>query len=80
MRGFIDSAFDAWCAIDSAGSGVITRAQFDNVLDKSVAGGREIASSTNDKWTQMEWDRDGRMDLPSFVISFSKWVISDDEL
>ena len=35
---------------------------------------------SEDRWNEMDWNRNGEIDFSDFVIGFSKWVVCDDEI
>ena len=35
---------------------------------------------SEERWNEMDWNRNGEIDFSDFVIGFSKWVVCDDEI
>lgn len=70
----------AYLLFDTEGDGYIARDRVETLLEESGHKKGSNSLLTNDRWGEMDWDHDGRIDLAEFINAFTKWVDIDNVL
>lgn len=64
---------------DKEGEGFIRKTSVEKILEESghkEGGGHALSDQ---RWSEMDWDRHGTIDFGEFVFTFSSWVDVDEE-
>ncbi len=69
----------AYLLFDPEGKGYINRDQVGEMLKESGSKG-DNSMLSNERWAELDWDKDGTIDLAEFINAFTRWVDVDNVL
>jgi Ca2+-binding EF-hand superfamily protein len=70
----------AYLLFDTQGVGYIERDRVEVLLEETGHKQGTNSMLTNERWKELDWDDDGKIDLAEFVNAFTKWVDFDNVL
>lgn len=76
----LELIISAYLLFDTEGVGYIERDRVESLLEESGHKNGSNSMLTNDRWKELDWDSDGKIDLAEFVNAFTKWVDFDNVL
>ena len=69
----------AYLLFDPEGKGFINKDQVGEMLKESGSRG-DNSMLSNERWAELDWDKDGTIDLAEFINAFTHWVDTDNVL
>ena len=68
----------AYLLFDPEGKGHINKEQVGDAQESGSKGDNSMLS--NERWEELDWDKDGTIDLAEFINAFTHWVDTDNVL
>lgn len=78
----LQHVLEAYVLFDADASGTIDKEEvLHMVAEKGAKGGGNMASAllSEERWAELDWDKDGKITFVEFLYAFEAWVGVDDE-